>query len=112
MKPDKPGFWWWEDTNGRFHVIAFDDHMETPDVMFLHGYSGFVDPEQLEKSPNFLRWVGLAHPPKRLRRYYPTTERYAVETVASMTPHPRGGWVRYTDVSMYDTMAKDDYETR
>jgi hypothetical protein len=63
MRPDKPGCYWWEDRNGSLHVIEFDDNMETPNVMFLNGYSVFMDPEQLEELFDFMRWIGPAHPP-------------------------------------------------
>ena len=69
MRPDKPGCWWWEDSNGRFHVIEFDSDMEAFEYRGTED-EDFVSPSKFEREDDFKRWLGPAHPPKKVKVYY------------------------------------------
>jgi NTP pyrophosphatase (non-canonical NTP hydrolase) len=57
MRPNKPGYWWWEDDNGMFHVAEFDKDMETFE------YNCYMTIEEFEDEFSFRKWIGPAHPP-------------------------------------------------
>ena len=62
-RPDRPGYWWWEDYWGMFHVAEFDVEMET------YHNNDFLNVEEIENLSSFSRWVGPAHPPKKVKVY-------------------------------------------
>lgn len=65
MRPDKPGYWWWEDRNGDNRIAEFGFYRgnnlttEAEDCWF-------ISPERFEEhmKGDFKRWIGQAHPPK------------------------------------------------
>jgi hypothetical protein len=93
MRPDKPGLYWWEDDCGRYHVAEFDEEMETLDSCD----TGFVSPEKFENSACFIRWVGTAHPPKKVDRY----QAGMFPMDLPIKPHERGPLVLYVDVKEF-----------
>jgi hypothetical protein len=60
-RPDKPGYWWWETKQGQSHVVNFRYTDKAKN--FDEYVSNF------EKGHTFGRWLGPAHPPKRVMRY-------------------------------------------
>lgn len=62
MRPDKSGYWWWEDSKGNHNIDAFDDDLETMNC----DETGYIGPKEFEELPEFKRWLGQAHPPKKV----------------------------------------------
>jgi hypothetical protein len=93
MRPNKPGHYWWEDHKECLHVAEFDDDLETYDCL------EFVKPEKFEESPYFKRWLGQAHPPKKVQRYELTYS--GLECSDEYDGVNDGDWVEYKDVKEY-----------
>jgi hypothetical protein len=100
MRPDRPGNWWWEDDDGMFHVAEFDKFMEVLED------DCSMTPEKFEDEIPFKRWIGTAHPPKKVKRYNltreygsggPTNNQYMAEG----NRYSPGEWVRYEDVKEF-----------
>ena len=98
-RPDKPGYWWWKDYCGMFHVVEFNVEMET----YHNNYSWNV--EEVENFQIFSRWLGPAHPPKKVKRYN-LTQEYGMAEGYRRSP---GDWVRYDDIEEF--LIGDDDET-
>lgn len=93
MRPNKPGCWWWEDDCGCKHVAEFDSDMETL------GYSSdgwhWQSLEDFEADILFGRWLGPAHPPRKVLRYS------IGNSIAQLEPYAKGEYVEYSDVKEY-----------
>lgn len=64
MRPDKPGSYWWEDVSGKPHVLeVFHDGSA-----LSHAGDGYDNVFEFELHPIFEKWLGPAHPPKKVRR--------------------------------------------
>lgn len=69
-RPDKPGCcWWWVNSKGE-SVIALICDGVLPGVghVLVDDFSGY-ELEELENMAYFDRWLGKAHPPKKVQRF-------------------------------------------
>lgn len=114
MRPDKPGCWFFENTDSRvFPVIVVEKPCNLGsgialNVVFRMRYFYL---EAFENLAGFERWIGQAHPPKKVDRYTmetvygsggPTTE-------SAMEKRQNGKMVNYDDVKEY-LIGDDDEE--
>lgn len=58
-RPDKPGWWWWEDVYGDANASKFEHLYTVKDTVWSIN--------EFEGEEKFRKWLGQAHPPKRLR---------------------------------------------
>jgi hypothetical protein len=105
MRPNKPGCWWWEDDNGRFHVAEFDEDMDTYTyVESLEDYH-YMKIEEFEDEMRFKRWAGQAIPPKKVNRYdmdVMKVKRYNMDVIyGEMFRCEEGKYVEYGDVKEF-----------
>jgi hypothetical protein len=99
MRPNKPGCWWWEDDNGMFHVAEFDKAMETLED------DCYMTIEEFEDEIPFRKWIGQAHPPKKVNRYdmdVMMVKRYNMDVIyGEMFMREEGKYVEYDDVKEF-----------
>lgn len=115
-RPDKPGCYWWEDDCSRYHVVEFDEDMEAFETGDYGDY-GYTNPEEIENFPCFFRWVGPAHPPKKVRRIKVDVYRellsgyrHTVDVYYGIKEDDHGDLVKYDDVKEYLLDGDDDAE--
>jgi hypothetical protein len=90
MRPDKPGYWWWEDHKGRSVIADFDK-----DMIWRNAFCN-CSIDDLEHEATFIKWLGPAHPPKKVKRYaMDTTRRDQMFEIAS------GAYVQFDDIKEY-----------
>lgn len=87
-RPDKPGYWWWEDDRGMFRVAEVDSDMGTLKA------NCFWAVERFEELPVFIRWIGPACPPKKI-------EAYSCGGDGVMRKSVSGKWIDRDDVKEY-----------
>lgn len=97
MRPDRPGNFWYADIYGQYQTVRFYDDMCTP--VCVGGYFEFeyYDPSEFEQLDDFEKWLGQAHPPKKVDRY--TVGILPMDL--QIKPHERGPLVLYEDVKEF-----------
>ena len=60
LKPNKPGYYWWEDKKGESHIVYFMYNM----INILFDAMSNCTVEKFETRFIFKRWLGPAYPPK------------------------------------------------
>jgi hypothetical protein len=115
MRPDKPGYWWYKRCGAFLEPIDCVRVIALGGVLYVSEYDEQVTIQQFEERRyiRFVKWLGQAHPPKKVDRYTmetvygsggPTTES-AMEKCCS------GAWVRYNDVKEYLLDEMETFET-
>lgn len=112
MRPNKPGLYWWLNNKEKFEIaVVYVDEDELDPVDYLGDMVSRMSVRELEKTTRFKRWVGQAHPPKKVDRYRVFTEEiigrnywgdhYSNGHRIGYRRDNTGTWVRYDDVKEY-----------
>lgn len=112
MRPDKPGHYWWLNNKGKFEIaVVYVDEDESDPANYLSDMVSRMSIRELEKTTRFKRWLGQAHPPKKVDRHRVFSEeitgrsywgdRYSNGHRVSYRKDNKGTWVRYDDVKEY-----------
>jgi hypothetical protein len=65
MRPNKPGHWWYKTNDGK-HVIQYVDFDIEQKLLC---YPQLCAISAIENAPWFFRWIGPAHPPKKVKSF-------------------------------------------
>ena len=93
MRPDKPGYWWYKAYDGTEKIADISDGYSS-ELCVIKNHRP-VRVSVFECSSDFGKWVGPAHPPKRVDRYAMDITRGEMFRIAT------GAYVEYVDVKEY-----------
>lgn len=69
-RPDKPGVYLWETDDGELRSADFGKNMRSLSMTKWRGYVYNCTPSEFEESQcAFSKWLGQAHPPKKIKIY-------------------------------------------
>ncbi len=101
MLPDKSGYWWWEDIEGKIHGVL----VRVIDVNDIYCYhmreDKWLSRTSIESKKDFRKWVSIANPPKRINRYSIVIRDEYLYVKAIAEPNNEGLFSKFNDVKEY-----------
>jgi hypothetical protein len=97
VRPNKSGHWWYE-RKDREEPDIWSVLREKPEDVAWKAFD-------FENHPNFKRWIGPAHPPKKVKQYAMDTTRKEMFEIAN------GAYVEFDDVKEYLLGYEDEKES-
>jgi hypothetical protein len=101
MRPDKPGYWWYKTSYGTERIADIASGFSFELCVIEHQRP--IRVSVFECSSDFVEWLGLACPLKRVDRYIMDTicDGGGLTNEVEMEKYKTGNWVRYDDVKEF-----------